>query len=130
MRSILVVDDEVFVTRVAKLALERAGYHVEVAADGEEALRSLGERRFDAVVTDLMMPRMNGRELCLAIHEHLAEQELLIFVATSSSEEEHRDWARELPRTEFLEKPLSLRWLIARLEEHFEKTPDGADAQR
>lgn len=130
MRSILVVDDEAFVTRVTKLALERAGYHVEVAADGEEALGRLGKRLFDVVITDLIMPRMNGRELCLAIHEQFTDQELLIFVATSSSEEEHRDWARELPRTEFLEKPLSLRRLIARLEDHFEKSSDEAEAQR
>ncbi len=66
MRSILVVDDEAFVTRVTKLALERAGYHVEVASDGEEALGSLGKCPFDVVITDLIMPRMSGRELCLA----------------------------------------------------------------
>ncbi len=128
MRSILVVDDEAFVTRVTKLCLERAGYDVSVASDGEEALRMLHEHRFDAVITDLMMPRMDGRELCRVIHEQLPGDELLIFVATSSSEQEHRDWARELPRMVFLEKPLSLRRLIARLEDYYGKSGDEVEA--
>ncbi len=129
MRCILVVDDEMFVTRVTKLSLEKAGYDVEVASDGEEALRVLRERHFDAVITDLMMPRMSGRELCLALHEEMPERELMIFIATSSSEAENRDWARELPNTLFLEKPLSLRRLVGELDAHFEKSQEKLETE-
>ncbi len=129
MRCILVVDDEMFVTRVTKLSLEQAGYDVEVASDGEEALRVLRERHFDAVITDLMMPRMSGRELCLALHEEMPERELLILIATSSSEEENRNWARNLPNTLFLEKPLSLRRLVAELDAHFEKSQEKLETE-
>jgi CheY-like chemotaxis protein len=118
MKSILVVDDEPHMTRVKKLSLERAGYQVEVARDGEEALEKLSLRPFDAVVTDLMMPRLNGRKLCEQIQEKMPERRPFIFVVTSSSQDEHREWASQLPRTEFLEKPLSLRHLVSRLRHH------------
>ncbi len=117
MRSVLVVDDEPYVTRVTRLCLERAGYEVEVVADGKEALELLRWRQFDAVITDIVMPRMSGRELCTTIRESMPELDLPLLVLTSSSEEEHRDWARELPRTELLEKPVSPRQLVERLAE-------------
>ena len=118
MTSLLVVDDEPRVSRVTKLCLERAGYDVEVAFDGAEALEKLVARPFDALITDLVMPRMTGRELCERIEETLRDRKFPIFVVTSSPEEEHREWAARMERVEFFEKPLSLRHLIARLEHH------------
>ena len=111
-KRILVVDDEPHITRVTKLCLERAGFEVEVAPDGLEALELLKWRPFHAVVTDIMMPRMAGRELCERIRERMPDLSIPLFVVTSSSEDEHREWARELDHTWFLEKPLSPRQLV------------------
>ena len=116
-KSILVVDDEPYVTRVTRLCLERAGYNVEVVPDGREALELLHWRQFDAIVTDIMMPRMSGRELCLAIRERMPDLDIPLLVMTSSSGDEHREWAGQLSKTEFLEKPLSPRLLLERLEQ-------------
>ena len=61
--SVLFVDDEPSLRRVAQRYLERVGHHVELAANGEEALQLLQTRRFDVIVTDLRMPGMGGEEL-------------------------------------------------------------------
>ena len=118
MKRILFVDDEPHVSRVAQLSLERAVYEVELASDGVEGLEKLLAEPYDVLITDMMMPRMNGRELCEAIQEQIPERKFFIFVITSRSEAEHREWAQSLPRAEFIEKPLSLSRLISRLRHH------------
>ncbi|MEE8558630.1 MAG: response regulator [Myxococcota bacterium] len=120
MKSILVVDDEPHVNRVMKLRLEEVGYRVEIASNGEEALEKLREESFDAMITDVLMPRMTGRELCQRIRKELPDVDLLIFVITSSSEIEHRDWVKEVPRAELIEKPVSPKRLIAYLRRGLE----------
>ena len=123
MKSILVVDDEPRATRVIKLSLERSGYQVEVACDGEEALEKVLHGSFDAVVTDILMPRMTGREFCEQIQEKIPDRKFFIFVVTASADDEVEEWCRDLPRSEFLEKPLSIRNLIARLRHHLGDEP-------
>ena len=123
MKSILIVDDEAHVRRVARLSLEAAGYEVYETADGEEALAVLHERSFDAVVTDIQMPRMTGLELCERIADEMPDRKFWIFVVTSRSEAEYRDWIANLPQAEFLEKPLSLRDLVDRLRHHLGEQP-------
>ncbi len=127
MKSILVVDDEPHVSRVVKLRLEEVGYHVELASNGEEALEKLREESFDALITDVVMPRMTGRELCQRISKELPDLDLLIFVITSSSEIEHRDWINEVPRAELIEKPVSTTRLIARLQKRLEGERESQD---
>ena len=116
MRSVMVVDDEPMTLRVVRLALENAGYEVTTAGDGAEAMKILCDRRFDVLVTDLNMPRINGHDLCQTIHEACAGHEPLTFVLTARPGEGHRAWAKDLENVEFLEKPASLRHLIARIE--------------
>ena len=63
-RSILVVDDEVPIAEAVRARLASEGYHVRVAHDGPEALRASAEERPDLVVLDLMLPGMDGLEVC------------------------------------------------------------------
>ena len=117
MSFILVVDDEPYATRVLKLSLEGAGHRVEIASDGAQALEKLRtEAGFDVLITDVCMPRMNGRELCKTIRELNADDRPFIIVVTSRPEDEYRDWIRELTSVEFMEKPLSLRRLVERID--------------
>ena len=120
MSSILIVDDEPAVVRVMKLGLENAGYEVVAARHGEEAMERLRERRFDVMITDMNMPRMNGQELCDALRRELPLREPLIFVLSSRTGLRHRDWTGEIENVEFLEKPASLRQLTARIRERLE----------
>jgi DNA-binding response OmpR family regulator len=117
MRCVLLVDDDPVTLRVVLVALENAGYEVTTAGHGAEALKIMGDRRFDVLVTDLNMPRMNGRELCEAIQEGRAGYKPLIFVLTARPGEGHRVWAKDLESVEFVEKPASLRHLVARIGE-------------
>jgi CheY-like chemotaxis protein len=115
MKRILIVDDEPNIVRVLKLMLERAGHAVDTAPNGEAGLASVLAAPPDALVTDVQMPHMDGRQLVRAIHERMPERRFEIFVMTSMTEREQRDWVREIPRVEFFEKPVSPRQLIGRL---------------
>jgi CheY-like chemotaxis protein len=119
MKRVLIVDDEPHVVRVLQMTLERAGYRVESALNGQQALERITENEFDAVVTDIQMPRMTGLELCERIDGIFPERRFPIIVMTSLVEREHRQWAAGLPRVEFMEKPLSPRMLVRALDEHW-----------
>lgn len=118
-KRILVADDEVHVIRVIKLFLERAGYQVDTAPNGQEALDSILLDPPDALLTDINMPRMTGQQLCMELQKQLPERTFPIFVMTSMTERENRDWTQKVPNATLLEKPLSMRVLIADLAKHF-----------
>jgi CheY-like chemotaxis protein len=121
-RTILIVDDEAHVVRVLRLMLERSGYAVQSAADGNEALAAMAQQRPDAMVTDIQMAGMGGRELCLTARARYPDEPFLILVMTSMTGADERDWVRQMEHVEFLEKPLSPRQLSARLAASFAPT--------
>jgi CheY-like chemotaxis protein len=118
-RTILLVDDEPHVIRVLRLMLEREGYEVASANDGAEALEKMGARRPDVMVSDIQMAGMDGRELCRTARARYPDDSFPIFVMTSMTASNEREWVKELANVDFLEKPLSPRQLIARLAAHF-----------
>ena len=118
-RTILLVDDEPHVIRVLRLMLEREGYTVISANDGREALEKMAAGRPDVMVSDIQMAGMDGRELCRTTRARYADETFPIFVMTSMTASQEREWVRELANVEFLEKPLSPRQLIARLTTYF-----------
>jgi CheY-like chemotaxis protein len=122
-RTILIVDDEAHVIRVLRLMLERSGYQVISASDGNEALAKMAERRPDAMVSDIQMAGMGGRELCQTVRTRYPDELFLILVMTSMTAADEREWVRQLPRVDFLEKPLSPRQLVARLATAFTDLP-------
>lgn len=117
--KVLVVDDEPHVIRILRLALEKAGYTVASANDGNEALGVMADFAPDVMISDIQMAGMDGRELCRTARARYPERAFLILVMTSMTAMEERAWARDLPNTDFLEKPLSPRQLVARLATHF-----------
>lgn len=122
-RTILIVDDEAHVIRVLRLMLERSGYNVISASDGNEALARMAEQRPDAMVSDIQMAGMGGRELCQTVRTRYPDELFLILVMTSMTAADEREWVRQLPRIDFLEKPLSPRQLVARLATAFTDLP-------
>ena len=115
---ILIVDDEPHVMRVLKLCLTREGHEIDCAGEGKTALVKIRARAPDLVITDVQMPGMGGQELCSAIHAEFPERSFPILVMTSMTARENREWAAKIPNTDFLEKPLSPRNLIARIGEY------------
>jgi CheY-like chemotaxis protein len=118
-KTILLVDDEPHVIRVLRLMLEREGYLVASANDGREALDIMAAGRPDVLVSDIQMAGMDGRDLCRITRERYPSDAFPIFVMTSMTGAEEREWVRALGNIEFLEKPLSPRQLVARLSAHF-----------
>lgn len=112
MKRVMIVDDHAPVIRVLKLGLEEAGFEVESANNGSECLLKLCDGLPDFLVTDVDMPRMTGKELCLAIEKQFPDRQFPIVVLTSRTELEHRDWTRAIDNLEFMEKPVSIRRLI------------------
>ncbi len=119
MKRILIVDDEPHVIRVMRLALERAGYEIREAGNGEVALQRIAEEIPDVMITDIDMPRMSGEALCMEIQRTMPERTFRIYVLTARAELEHREWSAAMPNLDFMEKPVSIRKLIARLENFF-----------
>jgi chemosensory pili system protein ChpA (sensor histidine kinase/response regulator) len=103
---ILLVDDSLSVRRVVSQTLKRNGYTVTTAADGQEALDLLSEHSFDAIITDLEMPRLNGFELTEEIRRRKTLSNLPVAMLTSRASDKHAQLAIELGVNEYLTKPL------------------------
>lgn len=116
MKTVFIVDDHAPVIRVLRLGLEEAGYEVLSANNGSECLVKLVDQHPDFLVTDIDMPRMNGKELCLAIEKEYPDRVFPIVVLTSRTELEHRDWTRGIANLSFMEKPVSIRRLVAHVD--------------
>lgn len=119
MKRILIVDDEPHVIRVLRMALEQSGYLIDDAANGIQAIEYLGEQHPDLVITDIDMPRMDGKELCTEIFRTFPHRTFKIYVLTARAELEYRQWANEIPNLEFMEKPVSIRKLLSELGAFF-----------
>ena len=113
MKKVLIVDDHAPVVRVLRLGLEEAGYDVDTANNGSECLVKLCDSLPDFLVTDIDMPRMSGKELCLAIEKQFPDRRFPIVVLTSRTELEHRDWTGGIENLTFMEKPVSIRRMIS-----------------
>ena len=118
-KRILVADDEPHMARVIELFLQREGYQVDLVRDGQEALDSIIASPPDVLITDIQMPRMNGRALCMELEKRLPERDFRIIVMTSMTDREHRDWSGALRDAVFIEKPVSMRSLVATLSRYF-----------
>ena len=127
MKRILIVDDHAPVIRVLKLGIEDAGFEVDSASNGAECLARLCAGPPDFLITDIDMPRMSGKELCLAIEEQFPGRTFPIVVLTSRTEMEHRDWTRSIDNLTFMEKPVSVRRLVSHIRNCFAE-PDLAAA--
>ena len=126
MPTVLIVDDHQPVLRVMRLGLEDAGYSVDTAKNGSECLVQLCEGHPDFLVTDIDMPRMSGKELCLAIEQQFPDRQFPIIVLTSRTELEHRAWTREIDNLTFMEKPVSMRRLVSHIDHCLDQASNRA----
>ena len=115
-KTVLLVDDSVTQSFHLKLALVRAGFKVVTAADGRSALKHLDSEKADVVLADVIMPMMDGYELCRQIKDSPKHGKLPVILMSGFSEEDsvHRFRGHEL--TGFIPKPFERATLIARLD--------------
>ena len=118
-KKILLADDSPSVRRVISMSLEMEGYEVESVCNGEEALQKLAISHPDVLITDISMPKMNGRELCHSIHNEYPERQFRIYVITANVGRDEREWVSQISNIDFLEKPVSPRRLQSQLADYF-----------
>ena len=112
MARILVVDDEPNICEVVGLYLRRDGHTVISAADGEEALHLFRRNNPELVVLDLMLPKLNGFEVCRRIQ---SERRVPVIMLTAKGEEEERIIGLSVGADDYVVKPFSPRELVARV---------------
>ena len=113
MAKILVVDDEPNLLHSLAYSLRREGYEVSTAVDGEEALALAGHQNPDAVVLDVMLPKLDGFEVCRRLR---AASTVPILMLTAKDSEIDRVVGLELGADDYLTKPFSMRELLARIK--------------
>ena len=116
---ILVVDDEPKVVRLARDYLEKNGFRVVTAADGQSALTTARRERPDLVILDLMLPQIDGREVCRILRR---ESDIPIIMLTALSEEIDQVTGLEIGADDYITKPFSVRALVARVRALLRRT--------
>ncbi|MBL8203164.1 MAG: response regulator transcription factor [Blastocatellia bacterium] len=111
-RKILIVDDDRKTVSLIKLYLEHDGYETLVAYDGQEALRQAREQQPDLIVLDLMLPQVNGLDVCRALR---AESKVPIIMLTARAAEDDKLHGLDLGADDYVTKPFSPRELVARV---------------
>ena len=110
--TILLVDDEDSVQKLLAYPLEREGFRVLQARDGEEALARFAEEHVDLVVLDLMLPKLDGLEVCKRLR---AESEVPIIMLTARDDELDKVLGLELGADDYITKPFSIREFRSRV---------------
>jgi two-component system, OmpR family, alkaline phosphatase synthesis response regulator PhoP len=119
-KRVLVVDDDVKTVELVKLYLNRDGYRVITANDGKEALRVAQESRPDLIVLDLMLPGMDGLEICRTIRK---ESDVPIIMLTARTTDEDKITGLGMGADDYVTKPFSPRELAARVRTVLRRLP-------
>jgi len=112
-KSILIIEDETNIQKAIEYNLVRAGYKVYVASDGEEGLNVFNERKPNLLILDLMLPELDGLEVCKIIR---SSSNVPILMLTAKGEEIDRVVGLEIGADDYLVKPFGMHELLARVK--------------
>lgn len=112
--KVLIVDDEQSIVTLLKFNIEKAGFITEVAYDGAEAIRKAEETAYDLIVLDIMIPEIDGMEVCKHLRGNKIDTPILML--TAKDEEFDRILGLELGADDYLTKPFSPREVVARIK--------------
>jgi two-component system phosphate regulon response regulator PhoB len=127
--AVLVVEDEPALSTLLRYNLEKEGFDVSEARDGEEALLQLKEAKPDAVLLDWMLPRLSGLEVCRQIRRAPAWRDLPVIMLTARGEEGDRVRGLDSGADDYVVKPFSTTELIARLKAVIRRARPAAGAE-
>ena len=113
MKTILTVDDSPSIRQMVAMCLRAAGYHVEEAEDGVAALERVAQARFDLVLSDVNMPRLDGFGLVAALRAQPGWAQVPILMLTTESSDEMKRRGRAVGATGWLVKPFDPERLVA-----------------
>ena len=128
--KILVVDDERHIVELVKFNLEKEGYQVETAFDGRNALIAVESRRPDLIILDVMLPELDGFEVCRALQKNPDTGDIPIIMLTARVEEIDKVLGLELGADDYITKPFSPRELTARVKARLRRTAKNAETKK
>jgi len=116
-KTILIVDDEAYIVTSLEYVMQSAGFEVAVAYDGEEALEKVAENVPALVILDLMMPKLDGFEVCQKIRENPLWKDIRIIILTAKGRDTERKKGMSLGADDYMTKPFSTRDILNRVKE-------------
>lgn len=120
--KILVVDDEINIQELIKFNLEKNGYNVVCSGNGKEALKLIREQLPNLVLLDVMLPQMDGYEVCKEVRKDNNISTIPIIMITAKSEEFDKVIGLELGADDYITKPFSIREMLARVKAILRRT--------
>lgn len=115
-QSVLVVEDEEDILALLHFNLIKAGYNADCASHGEEALKAVAAKKPDLILLDLMLPGIDGLEICRRLRSDAETSEIPIIMLTARGEEEDIVRGLEIGADDYVTKPFSLKVLLARVQ--------------
>ena len=116
-QKIMVVDDDPNLTRSVTFILQKEGYQVDVATNGEEAMAKIRQSKPRMIFLDVMMPKKNGYEVCQEIKGDAELSDIYIVMLTAKGQERDKEKGLEMGADEFISKPFSPKAIVERTKE-------------
>ncbi|MGH7681618.1 MAG: response regulator [Candidatus Eiseniibacteriota bacterium] len=115
--KILVVDDEIYIVHILDFSLGMEGYEVITALDGEQALEKLKSDRPDLIVLDIMMPKLDGYEVCKAIKSDPETRQIPVILLSAKGRNVDQKLGFDVGADDYITKPFSPRKLVERINQ-------------
>ncbi len=128
MKNILVIDDEVDIGELVAYNLQKEGFRVDNAYDGEEGLKKIGSKRYELIFLDLMLPGIQGIELCKMVRSNPDTARIPIVMLTAKDEEIDKILGFEVGADDYITKPFSPRELVVRAKALLRRAERPAEA--
>ncbi|MEO5361901.1 MAG: response regulator transcription factor [Nitrospirota bacterium] len=125
-KKIIVVDDEKDIVELISYNLTKEGFHVTTSFNGEDGLNKINAQHFDLIILDLMLPGIQGIDLCKTLKTSDETADIPIIMVTSKSEEFDKVLGLEMGADDYITKPFSIRELTARVKAVLRRTHEKA----
>jgi two-component system, OmpR family, alkaline phosphatase synthesis response regulator PhoP len=116
-KKILIVDDEPFILKSLSFVLTKEGFHIETATNGLEAMEKIRRSKPDIVFLDIMMPKMNGMEVCQWIRKDPLLKNIYVIILTAKGQEMDREKGFSIGADEYMTKPFSPSSVVQRIKD-------------
>jgi DNA-binding response OmpR family regulator len=115
-KSILVVDDEPSILLSLEFLMQQVGYEVRTAKNGDEALLAVGEKQPDLILLDIMMPKLDGFEVCQTIRSNPEWKDIRIVILTAKGREVDQEKGLALGADDYITKPFGTKQLVKKVK--------------
>ena len=126
-KKVLVVDDEKLIVKGIRFSLEQDGMEVDCAYDGEEAVECIQNKEYDMILLDLMLPKMNGLEVCQQVREF---SDVPIIMLTAKGEDMDKIMGLEYGADDYITKPFNILEVKARIKAIMRRTQKPAQEEK